>query len=111
MSLVLNPMCLSNKDAPRDFAITSNAGGSFDTAAGQATRTDAGIFTGSSQSAPPKTLAREAAETRLADAKDYYLKAVKKAKETPRSYMKPTVDPGFAQNTADMFLPKKKEET
>ena len=99
------------RGTPRDFAITSNAGGSFDTAAGQATRTDAGIFTGSSQSAPPKNLAREAAETRLADAKDYYLKAVKKAKETPRSYMKPTVDPGFAQNTADMFLPKKKEET
>ena len=56
---------------------------------------------------PPKTLAREAAETRQKDAKDYYLAAVKKAKETPRSYMKPTKDPGFAQNDPSIYLPKK----
>ena len=41
-----------------------------------------------------KDPAREAAETRQKDAKDYYdLAAVEKAKETPRSYMKPTKDP------------------
>ena len=94
------------RSTPRDFAITSNVGGSFDTAAGQALA--AGASTPAQQKLP-KTLAREAAETRLADAKDYYLKAVKKAKETPRSYMTPTVDPGFAQNPSDIFLPKKKE--
>ena len=92
------------RGTPREFKITSNVGGTFDTAAGQTTGT------ASTQPVLKKTLAREAAETRLADAKDYYLKAVKKAKATPRSYMTPTVDPGFAQNTADMFLPKKKED-
>tara|TARA_R100000234_G_scaffold12308_2_gene6824 strand:+ start:430 stop:999 length:570 start_codon:yes stop_codon:yes gene_type:complete len=96
------------RGTPRDFAITSNAGGSFDTVAGQATRTDAGTLTGSAQ--PQKTLAREAAETRFKDAKDYYLKAVEKAKTTPRSFMAPTQDPGFAQNPSDIFLPKKKED-
>ena len=55
----------------------------------------------------PKTLAKQAAETRYGDAKDYYLAAVKKAKETPRSYMKPTKDPGFAQNDPSIYLPKK----
>ena len=63
--------------------------------------------TASTQPVLKKTLAKEAAETRLGDAKDYYLKAVKKAKETPRSYMTPTQDPGFAQNPSDIFLPKK----
>ena len=57
--------------------------------------------------APAKTLAREAAEMRQKDAKDYYLEAVKKAKSTPRSYMKPTKDPGFAQNDPSIYLPKK----
>ena len=47
---------------------------------------------------------------RQKDAKEYYLAAVKKAKETPRSYMEPTQDPGFAQNPSDIFLPKKKED-
>ena len=44
---------------------------------------------------------------RQKDAKDYYLAAVKKAKETPRSYMEPTKDPGFAQNDPSIYLPKK----
>ena len=57
--------------------------------------------------AQTKTLAREAAEMRQKDAKDYYLAAVKKAKETPRSYMEPTKDPGFAQNDPSIYLPKK----
>ena len=56
---------------------------------------------------PQKTLAREAAETRQKDAKDYYLAAVEKAKKTPRSYMEPTKDPGFAQNDPSIYLPKK----
>ena len=55
---------------------------------------------------PSKTLARQAAETRQKDAKDYYLAAVEKAKKTPRSYMEPTKDPGFAQNDPSIYLPK-----
>ena len=92
------------RGTPREFSVTSNTGGTFDTTAGQTSGTKA------TQTVPQKTLAREAAETRYGDAKDYYLKAVEKAKKTPRSYMTPTEDPGFAQNPSDIFLPKKKPE-
>ena len=54
----------------------------------------------------PKTQARQAAEMRQKDAKEYYLAAVEKAKKTPRSYMEPTKDPGFAQNDPSIYLPK-----
>jgi len=53
-----------------------------------------------------KTLGQETADIRYKDAKDYYLAAVKKAKETPRSYMPETKDPGFAQNPSSIYLPK-----
>ena len=51
-------------------------------------------------------IAKQAAETRYGDAKDYYLAAVQKAKDTPRSYMQPTQDPGFAQNDPSIYLPR-----
>jgi len=90
----------SFRGTPREFNIKSK-GNTFETAAGQSPKATPTAAT------PAKSLAREAAETRYKDAKDYYLEAVKKAKSTPRSYMKPTKDPGFAQNSADIYLPKK----
>jgi len=92
----------SFRGTPREFEVTSNTGGTFDTAAGQ----KSGQSKAKAQVMPAKTLAREAAETRYGDAKDYYLAAVKKAKATPKSYMEPTKDPGFAQNPSDLYLPK-----
>jgi len=92
----------SFRGTPREFDITSK-GNTFETKAGQSPTTGGAT----AQVMPKKTLAREAAETRYGDAKDYYLAAVKKAKETPRSYMKPTKDPGFAQNDPSIYLPKK----
>ena len=38
--------------------------------------------------------------------KNAYAKALNKAKTTPRSFMPETKDPGFAQNTDDLYLPK-----
>jgi len=91
----------SFRGTPREFAVTSNAQGTFDTAAGQSPKSTPAATT------PAKSLAKQAAETRYGDAKDYYLEAVKKAKATPKSYMEPTKDPGFAQNPSDIYLPKK----
>ena len=91
----------SFRGTPREFKVTSNTRGTFDTAAGQTSGTK------TTQPVPKKTLAREAAEKRYSDQKDYYLKAVEKAKKTPRSYMEPTKDPGFAQNDPSIYLPKK----
>ena len=96
----------SFRGTPREFNIKSK-GNTFETAAGQSPKTK-GQF--SAQVVAPKTLAKQAAETRYGDAKDYYLKAVEKAKKTPRSYMEPTKDPGFAQNDPSIYLPKKTEE-
>ena len=93
----------SFRGTPREFDIKSK-GNTFETAAGQSPKTKGQV---SAQVVPPKSLAKQAAETRYGDAKDYYLAAVKKAKETPRSYMKPTKDPGFAQNDPSIYLPKK----
>jgi len=91
----------SFRGTPREFDIKSK-GNTFETAPGQSPKTGGAT----AQVQPPKTLAKEAAEMRQKDAKDYYLAAVKKAKETPRSYMKPTKDPGFAQNDPSIYLPK-----
>ena len=92
----------SFRGTPREFKITSK-GNTFETKAGQSPASTGATGGGSTT----KTLARQAAETRQKDAKDYYLEAVKKAKATPRSYMQPTKDPGFAQNPSDIYLPKK----
>ena len=89
----------SFRGTPREFDIKSK-GNTFETAAGQSPKSTPTAPT------PAKSLAKQAAETRYADAKDYYLAAVKKAKDTPRSYMKPTKDPGFAQNDPSIYLPK-----
>ena len=91
----------SFRGTPREFDIKSK-GNTFETAPGQSPKTGGAA----TQAQPQKTLARQAAETRQKDAKDYYLEAVKKAKSTPRSYMKPTKDPGFAQNDPSIYLPK-----
>ena len=93
----------SFRGTPREFNIKSK-GNTFETAAGQSPQTRGQI---TPTVLPPKTLAKQAAETRYGDAKDYYLAAVQKAKDTPRSYMKPTKDPGFAQNDPSIYLPKK----
>ena len=92
----------SFRGTPREFDIKSK-GNTFETAPGQSPKTGGST----TQAQPQKTLARQAAEMRQKDAKDYYLAAVKKAKDTPRSYMKPTKDPGFAQNDPSIYLPKK----
>ena len=89
----------SFRGTPREFDIKSK-GNTFETTAGQSPKATP------TAPAPAKTLAREAAETRQKDAKDYYLAAVQKAKDTPRSYMQPTQDPGFAQNDPSIYLPK-----
>ena len=90
---------------PREFEITSK-GNTFETKEGQAS----GSGAPAKMTTPPKSLAKEAAEQRYSDAKDYYLAAVEKAKATGKSYMKPVEDPGFAQDPASSFLPKKTEE-
>ena len=96
----------SFRGTPREFDIKSK-GNTFETAAGQRQKvaSPAPAPTGVGQAAP-KTLARQAAEKRQDDAKEYYLAAVQRAKDTPRSYMKPTKDPGFAQNDPNIYLPK-----
>ena len=100
----------SFRGTPREFDIKSK-GNTFETKAGQSPKAISKPLPGTTgstgQVGPTKTLAKQAAETRYADAKDYYLAAVKKAKDTPRSYMKPTKDPGFAQNDPSIYLPKK----
>ena len=91
-----------------EFDIKSK-GNTFETAAGQSPKVVGKplLTSGSTgQVGPNKTLAQQAAETRYGDAKDYYLAAVEKAKKTPRSYMTPTKDPGFAQNDPSIYLPK-----
>ena len=93
----------SFRGTPREFDIKSK-GNTFETAAGQSPKATP------SPTAPTKSLAKEAAEKRYGDAKDYYLAAVEKAKKTPRSYMEPTKDPGFAQNDPSLYLPKQDKQ-
>tara|TARA_R100000231_G_scaffold45385_1_gene39188 strand:+ start:29 stop:592 length:564 start_codon:yes stop_codon:yes gene_type:complete len=95
----------SFRGTPREFNIKSK-GNTFETAAGQTPKAGSAAATATTPT-PAKSLAKQAAETRYGDAKDYYLAAVKKAKSTPRSYMQPTKDPGFAQNDPSIYLPKK----
>tara|TARA_R100000234_G_scaffold57523_1_gene34748 strand:- start:888 stop:1487 length:600 start_codon:yes stop_codon:yes gene_type:complete len=94
----------SFKATPRPFDITSK-GNTFQTTEGQFLIATPAAAT-PAPATPPKSLAKEAAELRHKDAKEYYLAAVQKAKDTPRSYMPETVNPGFAQNKSDIYLPK-----
>ena len=94
------------KETPRAFPIKSNRRSTFDTVPGSMSG-----FGGSrpgtgaapvSQTDP----AREAAKMRYDESKKAYQAAIDKAKKTPRSFMPETKDPGFAQNTDDLYLPK-----
>ena len=96
----------SFKETPRAFPIKSNRRATFDTVPGSMSG-----FGGSrpgtgaapvSQTDP----AREAAKMRYDESKKAYQAAIDKAKKTPRSFMPETKDPGFAQNTDDLYLPK-----
>ena len=54
----------------------------------------------------PSNPAKEAASMRYDQAKFNYAEALKRAKTKPRSFMPETVNPGFAQNEDDLYLPK-----
>ena len=94
------------KETPRAFPIKSNRRATFDTVPGSMSG-----FGGSrpGTGAAPTTQtdpAREAAKMRYDESKKAYQAAVDKAKKTPRSFMPETKDPGFAQNTDHLYLPK-----
>jgi hypothetical protein len=96
----------SFKETPREFAIKSNRRGTFDTVPGAMSG-----FGGSRPGTGPQQSmgldpAKEAASIRYQKSKDAYAKALNKAKTTPRSFMPETKNPGFAQNTDDLYLPK-----
>ena len=119
----------SFKETPREFAIKSNRRGTFDTVPGAMSgfggsrpgtgpRSTGGGTGGRplGQVGPPPGVfpfprrqtdpAKEAASIRYQKSKDAYAKALNKAKTTPRSFMPETKNPGFAQNTDDLYLPK-----
>lgn len=54
----------------------------------------------------PSNPAKEAAGMRYDQAKSNYFDALKKAKTKPGTFMPETVNPGFAQNPDDLYLPK-----
>ena len=90
----------SFRPTPREFDIKSK-GNTFSTTDGQSPKVGA-----LQQTPATKTAAQSAAQQRFDDSKAYYLAAVEKAKTTPKSYTKPTGEPGYAQNPASMYLPK-----
>jgi hypothetical protein len=115
------------KETPRPFPIKSNRRATFDTvpgsmtgfggsrpntgpsptrggrAVGQVGPPPGGFFPLPRRSSNP---AKEAAGMRYDQAKSNYAEALKRAKTTPRSFMPETVNPGFAQNPDDLYLPK-----
>jgi hypothetical protein len=118
------------KETPRPFPIKSNRRATFDTvpgsmtgfggsrpntgpgptrggggrrAVGQVGPLPRGFFPLPRRSSNP---AKEAAGMRYDQAKSNYAEALKRAKTTPRSFMPETVNPGFAQNPDDLYLPK-----
>jgi hypothetical protein len=92
----------SFRPTPREFDIRSK-GNTFSTTDGQSPKLGA---LERPQGDTKKTAAQSAAQQRFDDSKAYYLAAVEKAKTTPKSYTKPTGEPGYAQNPASMYLPK-----
>ena len=54
----------------------------------------------------PSNPAKEAASIRYDQAKSNYFDALNKAKTKKPTFMPETVDPGFAQNPDDLYLPK-----
>ena len=79
------------------------AGGRGGRAVGQVGPPPGGFFPLPRRSSNP---AKEAASMRYDQAKSNYAEALKRAKTTPRSFMPETVNPGFAQNPDDLYLPK-----
>ena len=106
------------KETPRAFPIKSNRRSTFDTVPGSMsgfggsrpgtgpgpTGSGGGIGRrGFPQQIDP---AKQAAAVRFEKSKKDYAKALNKAATTPRSFMPETVNPGFAQNPDDLYLPK-----
>ncbi len=112
------------KETPRTFPIKSNRRATFDTVPGSMsgfggsrpntgpgpTRGGGGkrprILAGPTPKRRPSNPAKEAASIRYDQAKSNYFNAVQHAKTHPGSYMPETVNPGFTQNTDDLYLPK-----
>ena len=98
------------KETPRAFPIKSNRRATFDTVPGSMTGfggTRPGTGSQRDFRSHPANLPQGAAALkRYSESKKAYDAALKKAKTTPRSFMPETVNPGFAQNTDDLYLPK-----
>ena len=98
------------KETPRPFPIKSNRRATFDTVPGSMTGfggTRRGTGSRRDFRSHPANLPQGAAALRrYSDSKKAYDAALKKAKTTPRSFMPETVNPGFAQNKDDLYLPK-----
>ena len=111
------------KETPRAFPIKSNRRSTFDTVPGSMSgfgssrpgtgpgptggraQGQVGVF-GFPSTRPQIDPAKEAASVRYEKSKKAYAKALNKAATTPRSFMPETVNPGFAQNKDDLYLPK-----
>ena len=120
----------SFKETPRAFPIKSNRRATFDTVPGSmsgfgGSRPGTGpgpTGAGGGRPIPPGVMfsggrrrpgfspqidpAKQAASVRFEKSKKDYAKALNKAATTPRSFMPETVNPGFTQNTDDLYLPK-----
>jgi hypothetical protein len=119
------------KETPRAFPIKSNRRATFDTvpgsmsgfggsrpgtgpgptgAGGGGRRIPPGIMFSGGRGrpgfSPQIDPAKQAASVRFEKSKKDYAKALNKAATTPRSFMPETVNPGFAQNPDDLYLPK-----
>jgi len=118
------------KETPRAFPIKSNRRATFDTVPGSmsgfgGSRPGTGpgpTGAGGGRPIPPGVIfsggrgrpgfspqidpAKQAASVRFEKSKKDYAKALNKAATTPRSFMPETVNPGFTQNTDDLYLPK-----
>jgi len=92
----------SFRPTPREFDVRSH-GNTFSTTKGQSPKLGA---LEKPQGDAKKTAAQQASQQIFDDSKAAYLAAVRKAKTTPKSYTKPTGEPGYAQNPASMYLPK-----
>ena len=96
----------SFKETPRAFPIKSNRRATFDTVPGSMSGFGGSRPGTGAAPATPTDPAREAAKMRYDESKKAYASAIDKAKKTPRSFMPITKDPGFTQNTDDLYLPK-----
>ena len=99
----------SFRPTPREFVVRSH-GNAFSTTKGQSPKLGALEKPQGDAEKPVKgglnTVAQQASRMIYDDSRAAYLAAVQKAKTTPKSYTKPTGEPGYAQNPASMYLPK-----